>query len=124
MRKKYKHSKGSDIIHEKLELQSYLKSDNVLNSEEKQLLFKFRTRMTEMKMNFKNNFSELKCKLGCDELDEQRHLFECDVLLSNSDILSNNVTVEYEDIFSQETTKQINSIKLLSHIWSIRQKLL
>ena len=61
---------------------------------------------------------------GCDEFDEQKHLFECEVLLNNSDILANNVKVEYEDIFSEEVSKQINAIRLLAQIWITRKNLL
>ena len=71
----------------------------------------------------KNNFNELKCELGCDELEEQKHLFDCETLLNNCEHLANNVTIEYEDIFGDET-KQRNAIKLLSHIWKTRYKLL
>ena len=80
--------------------------------------------MTEMKINYKNSFSDLKCQLGCNESDEQKHLFECDVLLNNCEKLANNVTVEYEDIFSEEIGKQLNAIKLIAQIWNTRQKLI
>ena len=121
--KKESHSKAENLFYNKLECQKYLKSDNELNNQEKQLLFKFRTRMINLKNNLKNNFNELKCELGCDELEEQKHLFDCETLLNNCEHLANNVTIEYEDIFGDET-KQRNAIKLLSHIWKTRDKLL
>ena len=124
MRKKEEHSKVKYIHYEKLELQTYLKANTTLNNDEKLKLFKFRTRMMELKNNFKNNYSDLKCKLGCNEIDEQKHLFECEVLLNNCDILANNVKVEYEDIFSEEVSKQINAIRLLAQIWITRKNLL
>ena len=81
----------------------------------------------EMKMNFKNNHTDLKCKLGCnehDEMDEQKHLFECDVLLNNCGILANSVRIEYGDIFSENLRKQRNAIRLITQIWSTRKNLL
>ena len=41
--KKESHSKTENLFYNKLECQKYLKSDNELNNQEKQLLFKFRT---------------------------------------------------------------------------------
>ena len=78
----------------------------------------------EMKMNFKNNHTDLKCKLGCKEMDDQKHLFECDVLLNNCEILANNVKIEYEDIFSENLRKQRNAIRLITQILSTRKNLL
>ena len=75
-------------------------------------------------MNFKNNHTDLKCKLGCNEMDEQKHLFECDVLLNNCEILANNVKIEYEDIFSENLRKQRNAIRLITQILSTRKNLL
>ena len=124
IKKKDMHSKVEHINFEKLELQKYLKANSTLDNEEKYLLFKFRTRMMQMKTNYRNNFTELKCKLGCKEEDEQSHLFQCDVLINNCENLANNVTVEYEDIFSTEISKQTKAIKLLTQIWSTRLKLI
>ena len=124
IKKKDMHSKVEHINFDKLELQKYLKSNSTLDNEEKYFLFKLRTRMTQMKMNYKNNFNVLKCRLGCTDDEEQKHLFECDVLINNCENLENNMTVEYEDIFSTEISKQVKAIKLLSQIWGIRQKLI
>ena len=64
MRKKGTHSKIKDLVYTKLDCQNYLKYDFELNNEDKMLLFKFRTRMIDMKNNFKNNYADLRCQLG------------------------------------------------------------
>ena len=72
MQKKDSHSKASDLIYDTHEVQNYLKSDNNLSNDEKHFLFKLRTRMTYVKTNFKNNFNDLKCTLGCTEDEKQK----------------------------------------------------
>ena len=76
-----------------------------------------------MKNNFKNSYTDLTCQLGCTESDEQPHLFECEILLNKCKHLSENVHIEYEDIFEDER-KQINAVKLLKHILQTRKKIL
>ena len=82
-----------------MECQSYLKLDSKLTNKEKQLLFNFRTRMSNVKVNFKNGYTDLTCKLGCKEEESQQHLFQCEFLLRSCEELANNITVEYEDIY-------------------------
>ena len=92
MNKKETHSKTENLIYEKLELQNYLKSDSKLSNEEKQSLFKYRTtRMVDLKINLRNRYDDLKCRLGCDSDESQIHLFQCDVLLNKCEALANNV---------------------------------
>ena len=52
---KGKHSKVKDIEYENLSMQAYL-SDKRFSSKEKQLLFKLRTKMIDVKGNFKNMY--------------------------------------------------------------------
>ena len=80
--------------------------------------------MMEMKINFKDNHTDLKRKLGYKEMDDQKHLFECDVLLNNCGILARKVRIEYGDIFSENLRKQRNAIRLITQILSTRKNLL
>ena len=113
----------SDIEYSKLEIQSYLKYDSKLSNEDKYLLFKFRTRMVSVKMNYKNSYTEYKCQLGCNETENLKHILECEILLHRSKKLANNAKIGYEDIFS-EIAKQADAILLLAHAWSLREKLI
>ena len=123
MNKKEMHSKTENLSYKKLEIQNYLKSDCTLNNDEKQMLFKFRTRMANLKMNFRNRFDDLKCQLGCNSDESQIHLLQCDTLIDKCEDLANNIHVEYEDIFGDKK-RQIDAIKLLMKIWIIREKII
>jgi hypothetical protein len=103
MAKKNIHSKMADVEYQKLEIQSFLKSDSGLNNEEKQLLVKLQTRMIRVKQNFKNQHENHLCQLCKTENEDQMHLFMCEKILQNGPELANNVEVEYEDIFGPKT---------------------
>ena len=74
--KKKTHSKLRDIKYQKFEIQTYLKSNSGLSNEDKWLLMKFRTRMSEMKNIFRNRYEKHLCQLCLVEKDDQIHLFE------------------------------------------------
>ena len=79
--------------------------------------------MTEMKINFKNKYSDHLCSLCGIELDQQAHLMNCEILLDNCKALRNNIEIEYEDIFGTKI-KQRRAIKLFMKIWKTRKNLL
>ena len=59
------HSKVKDIFYGKLEIQVFL-LETKFSTKEKQLLFRLRTRMTDVKNNFKSQYQDLTCNL-CDK---------------------------------------------------------
>ena len=79
--------------------------------------------MTEMKINFKNKYSDHLCSLCESDLDQQSHLFNCEVLIDKCRLLGNNIEIEYEDVFGTKD-KQQKAIKLIMQIWKTREKLL
>ena len=112
-----------DSKYENFSIQDYLKSDSRITNNEKYLLAKLRTRMTEVKINFRGKYEDLLCPLCTTQQDNQSHLLYCNVLIENCQELSDNQEVEYEDIFSSKD-KQIIAVKLLSKIWEVREKLM
>ena len=114
------HSKVNEVIYYEFSIQKYLTSSK-FTMKEKQLLFKRRTRMLDTKANFKNMHTyNLKCDY-CDECDlqTQRHLLEdCDGIISNCEEVSDNVTVEHDDIFG-EPEEQLRVTKLYIKIQEI-----
>ena len=64
MEEKKSKSKLEKLNFENLKMQNYLGS-NELETLEKKLLFQIRTRMLNVKANFKNNHSDLSCPLLC-----------------------------------------------------------
>ena len=89
----------SKLHYEKLEMQSYLK-DNNLSQRKKLLLFKFRCRMIKVGQNFGRHD---KCPACLCHEDDQQHLFQCDKLDDYCDF-------DYEDIFSNNEEKYHNAI--------------
>ena len=89
------HSKMNDLVYSKLEIQNYLKLEN-LNKNEAQTLFRFRTRMAKFGENFRGNNSQILCPLCKTHLDGQRMCFDnCPVVKANIAIFGN-----YNDIFN------------------------
>ena len=69
-------SKIVHIEYDTLKTQEYLKSTN-FNSEERNLLYSLRSRAHPAKLNYRKMYSgNLKCSLGCQEDENQGHIFE------------------------------------------------
>ena len=80
-----------------------------LSTSEKQLLFKLRTHMIQVKCNYPSMFKDdLLCRLCDSNSDEsQEHIFSCPSLAT----LSNMDNVKYMDIFNENLDKQITAVK-------------
>ena len=102
----------------KLEAQEYLKSA-MFNQQERQLLVALRSKCHQSKENFKKlNKNNLNCKLGCDKIESQVHVFtECDKLKSDE-----TQNVPYEGVYgSLQSQKQ--TIEVFQKIDQARQQL-
>ena len=65
-------------------------------------IFKFRTRMVNVKNNFRNKYNQdLKCSLCELELCDQSHLFRCNKLREVWEVFPG----KYEDLFCQDLNK-------------------
>ena len=94
-----RHSKSKLVEYSKLETSKYLLS-NIFTVAQSKLLFKLRSRMLDVKMNFKNKFNDdislLKCnQCNTGELDDQSQIISCKVIDNNK-----NLTIKYADLFS------------------------
>ena len=119
---KSSHSKVKHIIYENFKTQSYL-LDTKFTTNEKQLLFRLRTRMTNVKCNFSSMYQDLTCNLCKSEsLQSDFHLLECEKLLQKCSQLSNDVSSEYEDIFGS-SSEQLSITKLFSSIFDTKSLL-
>ena len=116
------HSKVKHIKYQKLEMQKYMK-DSKFSINNIKLLFKLRTRMVQVKRNFKSAYLSLVCDLCKLEEDSQYHLLSCEVLLQKCQELYNDVSVEYDDLFST-SEKQLQAVKLFEKVLMTREKLL
>jgi hypothetical protein len=111
-------SKIKDVNYETFSIQPYLKCSKFNNCERK-LLYSLRSRMHPAKNNFKKLHSpNLKCSLGCNSDEDQRHIFgQCEVLKSH---FYNNL---YDYIF-QDSTKQKEALSVFIILEERRKELL
>merc|ERR1712079_297452 len=81
-----KHSKSMNLVYSELKLQDYLCSDRSARSiSDKARLFQIRSRMLDLKSNFKVGKENILCTL-CDgtNKESQPHLLVCEALTSTS----------------------------------------
>ena len=89
------HSKVRSDLYMNMEGSSYF-FDSRFHPGLSNTLFMLRTRMYNVKNNFRNNYiGDMLCPLCTNEPDTQDHLFECEMLIMN-----NTIDCNYEDIFS------------------------
>ena len=102
------HSKARPIQYSNLSLQSYLKADSDMTTKEKSFTFSIRTRMIDLKSNFKEGQKNLNCRL-CDKHEEtQQNLLICTALDTDEPVNAN-----YSDLFCAEKGKIYNISMLL-----------
>ena len=122
--KKLEMKKVKNVHHNRLEIQKYLSSP-LLSIDQTKLLFHFRSRMIYVRENYKNMHKDIFCPLcvsaGQQLLDSQEHLLMCVFLKTDSEISEKECS--YEDIFSQNLTKQSRISILLEAKWTLRKEL-
>ena len=76
-----RYSKGEELVYGELNMRRYLKTKSI-NLNQAKIIFKFRSRMINVKGNFKGSHqNDMSCPLGClGEPDSQMHLIFCDKL--------------------------------------------
>ena len=96
------HSKSKKMQYNDLKMQNYLSSENkVMTIKEKVFAFTARAHMLELKGNFKAGKTNINCSLGCDKVEDQKHIFECPVL--EVDVSEENI--EYDNIYLSDQKK-------------------
>ena len=83
-------------------MQSYLTSGGSMTIQEKCFAFAARTRMLDLKANFKSNWSDTVCRKCCAEEENQKHLLSCPALRDTSVVTQVD---EYESIFGNDQDK-------------------
>ena len=96
-------------------MQNYFKRTD-LNVEQKKMLFKFRTRMSEFGENFRGGRDQVTCPLCETHVDKQELSYECKVIQEEIDIKGS-----FEDIYNDKIS--IHTVKTLEKIMETRKKL-
>ena len=85
-------------------------------------LFSLRSRMVQVRGNFKNNFENSTCELCGSHEDSQQNLLTCKELAEPGALT--NQPVDYEKLFSENPTEQILIGSILKEKLTKRNKLL
>ena len=104
----------------KLSLQDYLQSDCDMTVREKTFTFAARTRMLDLKCNFKTGKKDLMCNV-CEKHEEnQEGLLTCEGLTDSTEKANSS---SYSDLFSSERAKVTMIAKVLRNKYLIYQVL-
>ena len=101
-------------------MQKYLLCDE-LSTQEKQTLFKLRSKMLSIKANFKNKHrNNISCSICNDKNSEESeiHLLSCPSLVNHPKLKNEINKVKYSDVFS-DLTKQQQAVKVFKQIMQI-----
>ena len=85
-------------------------------------LFSLRSRMVQVRGNFKNNFENSTCELCASHEDSQQNLLTCKELAEPGALISH--PVDYEKLFCENPTKQLEIGSILKEKLVKRNKLL
>ena len=73
-----------NLKHKTLQMQKYLKPNKIATIEESQEIFKMRSKVTDVKGNFKGKYDSIECNF-CNEDKLQNHIMECKFIKYNQD---------------------------------------
>ena len=113
-------SKTSHIQHRKIGMTSYLQP-NQISIQEAKYLFTLRSRMLDIKCNYRGKSSDILCPSCKQEDDTQQHLLVCSSL--NIDGVVAGSLPDYNDLFSENLSKQVQLSSILKAFYHERIKL-
>ena len=99
--KKHSHSKMDNLIYTDLKIQDYLHDENT-TTEQKRIIFLFRTRMADYHDNFREGKFPLPCRICGLHIDSQSHSVKCDQTTQNLKYKGN-----YNEIFLSNISKEM-----------------
>ena len=106
VKKKESHSKVMNIIHERLEIQGYLKPNKLkMKMEEAQEIFRMRSRVADVKTNFKAKYASFECEVCKKEEETQKHVIECTEI--NKGKQEYETLPDYEELFKRNVKNQV-----------------
>ena len=124
-KQKEKHTKVMHIVHTELKMQNFLHPNHAQNIHLSKFLFSARSRILDFRINFRKKYSDVKCPLGCDEIDKLQNILTCEVLKqqhTSKDVSSSDI--KFEDIFSSDITKQQQVTELYRQLLEVRDKII
>jgi hypothetical protein len=99
-------------------------SSTCLNNQQKKLLFLLRSKMVDVRDNFREKYKNDKiCKICNTEVENQEHVLLCTEITQQANVLIDN-QVEVSDIFADEVEKQSRITVLFETLWTLRSKII
>ena len=105
-------------------MQNYLKPSRVkITHSEIEAIFKLRSRVIDVKINFRGKYENIECRSCENEKEEesQKHVYECWNLIKNKK--NNTKVIEYEKIFGENSKNQADIAKYFLENLEIRRKI-
>ena len=120
---KSKHSKVLELKHTSVQMKKYLKPNPIqITREEMQYIFKLRSRMTEVKMNYQGLYDDFECEACGEEQEDQEHVYHCKVLLKMN--LNKEENPQYAKIFNGKVIDQLKIAKTFIQNMSNKETLM
>ena len=119
---KANHSKVQKLSHEKLKMQNYLKANNhKMSQNESETIFKMRSRVSNVKTNYRGRFENFECSLCNEDMETQQHIIECKSIRNVKK--TENENVKYENLYGENVKNQLKIAKLFIENMNIKSKL-
>ena len=119
---KANHSKVQKLGHEKLKMQNYLKANNhKMSQNESETIFKMRSRVSNVKTNYRGRFENFECSLCNEDMETQQHIIECKSIRNVKKTEHENVN--YENLYGENVKQQLKIAKLFIENMNIKSKL-
>ena len=102
-------------------MQKYLKPNGEkITQEEAKLIFKLRSKVTEVKQNFRGKYESVECEL-CGEEETQAHIMTCIKLKKYE---TNETIPEFEEIYKENVKNQLKIARKFNENMKKRKTLL
>ena len=94
-----------------------------LRKSESQLLFKYRTRMTNFAANFPNGLSDLTCPFCQNEnnIDSEEHTFNCEKIII---LMPDIINKDFMNIYSERIEIMKDGMEVMTEVLDLRKQIL
>ena len=125
---KRQHSKGRELVFQKLQMSEYLKNPKITLFESK-MIFKIRSRSLQFKSNYKSLYQQdenatLLCPLCDGHEDSQEEIMACSALTLANTEDDDLFNYSYMDIFGQDQDRLISSARVFIKKYQKREILI
>ena len=121
-KKKEGHSKVLHLSHPNWKQQPYLKPNQMVSIDEAKFIFLLRTRMLDIKTNYRNKYSDVICPIYKSADDEQAHLLACKELTEGMELV--DPTIKYENLFYSNLEEILKVSRMIQSKFKRRKDLI